>query len=123
MQIRDYNALVTNILCNNFLYKIATVIFPEKYTLKPTYEEPINHMEQESNIKKILSFYAHNKVLKSELAWKAKSIVKKEKSITLQVMKGLMNYAKSVRKSAMNMKIEPENPVISFVKFARQNSR
>jgi hypothetical protein len=61
----------------NLLYKVATAIMPEKYTLKPTYETPINQMEQESNIKKVLSFLAHNKILRSELAWKAKSLVKK----------------------------------------------
>lgn len=44
-------------------------------------------MEQESNIKKILSFLAHNKILRSELAWKAKSLVKKEKNTTIQILK------------------------------------
>lgn len=87
MQIRDFNTLLTNILCKNLLYQIAATILPQKYTPKPTYDEPVNQMEQESNIKKILSFYAHSKILRTDLAWKAKSIVKKEKSTTIQIMK------------------------------------
>lgn len=66
---------------------MATTIIPEKYTLKPTYEHPVNAMEQESNLKKILSFYSHNKILRSELAWKAKSLVKRDKATTLQILK------------------------------------
>jgi hypothetical protein len=34
-----------------------------------------------------------------------------------------MNYSKSIKKSLINIKIEPDNPVISFVKFTRQNSK
>jgi hypothetical protein len=44
-------------------------------------------MEQESNLKKILSFLAHNKMLKNEQVWKAKAMVKREKTAILQVMK------------------------------------
>lgn len=65
MQIRDMVSLQAAITNSNLLFRIAEVILPEKYTIKPTYERPINHVEQESNMKKILAFLAHNRVLRS----------------------------------------------------------
>ena len=80
-QIRDLNSLYSAIVHSNLLYQIAEAILPEKYTLKPTYEKPVNHIEQESNLKKILSFYVHQRIIKSEYNWKARSIVKKDKIV------------------------------------------
>ena len=87
LQIRDLNSLYLAITSRNLLFKIAKAIAPEKYTLKPTYDSPINSVEQESNLKKILSYFTHNKMLKSEHAWKARSFIMKDNRTVLNIMK------------------------------------
>ena len=85
-------ALYSAVINSNLLFKIAEVILPEKYTIKPTYERPINHIEQESNLKKILAFFTHNRVLKPDYTLKARSIIKRDKIVLNHLLIDLMKF-------------------------------
>lgn len=53
-------------------------------------------------MKKILSFFTHNKILKSENAWKARSLVMKDNKTTINVMRELMSYNTKMKEKYNN---------------------
>jgi hypothetical protein len=118
MQVRDFSSLLAAVLTHHLLYRVAVIITPEKYALKPTYDHPTAAVEQESNLRKILSFYVQNKILKIEPMAVAKKMVKRERSAVVKVVAELMGYARGFRKSVVNVRLEPGLPPVSFAKFA-----
>ena len=119
LQIRDILALYSAINNSNLLYKIAEVVMPEKYTLRPTYQKPLNHIEQESNLKKIISFYVHQRIIKSDYNWKLRSIVKKDKAVITHLLNDLRKYHMKMK----NRNMEGTNSLAKYVKYDRTQSQ
>ena len=116
LRIRDHKILQNSITNSNLLYTIAATIIPQKYLLKPTYDQPVNFVEQQANLRKILSFLMQNKVLKNDYVWKIKNIVKKDRYIINNLMNDLMSYDMS--KHSHN----EDSQRVTFMKYMRKNS-
>ena len=84
--------------------------------MKPTYEQPVNTIEQEANLRKILSFMMQNKVLKNDYVWKVKSVVKKDRYIIKNLMNDLMSYYMSKQNH------NEDSQRLTFMKYMRKNS-
>jgi hypothetical protein len=52
-----------------------------KKAVTPTYEYPINEIQKESNLKKVLGYLLQSKIIRSDYLWKAKSLLKNESSL------------------------------------------
>jgi hypothetical protein len=74
-KIRNEPALFAAVTGTDFLFHYSWFITGKK-AVTPTYERPVNDIQKESNLKKVLGYLVQSKIIRSDYLWKAKALLK-----------------------------------------------
>jgi hypothetical protein len=91
MKIRSEETLYSMIANSDFLFHYAWFITGKK-AITPNYERPFNAIQKESNLKKALSYFIQNKIIRSDYLWKSRSLLKREGSIFEEFVNDLVSH-------------------------------
>lgn len=104
--------LYNSIICTDFLFHYSWFITGKK-AVTPTYERPVNDIQKESNLKKVLGYLVQNKIIRSDYLWKSRSLVKREQTLIKDLVLDLINHFNNLYK-------KEQSKSVNFVKYLKR---
>lgn len=111
-KIRNWESLHQAFVKSDFLFQYSWFITGKK-AVTPTYERPVNDIQKESNLKKVLGYLVQSKIVRSDYLWKAKALINSESSLMRDLVADLVTHYNQLYK-------KEQLRTVNFVRYLKR---